>query len=135
MATEGWRVVRAVLDGAVGDVVVGGHHTQLALTGSLLEVAIGDSTGRVIGRHKGAPDVVRKEVAPDARLQFFIHEDTAQAEAGAIRCPDEGWVFRYYLSEMRRARAEIGDQGFERVEMVADIIGNPDSAIRGTVEG
>ena len=107
----------------------------MALTGCLLEVAIGDSAGRVIRRHQGAPDVIREEIAPDARLQFFINEDTAQAEAGAIRRPHEGWIFGHYFCEVRRARAEISDQAFERVEMVADVVGDPNPAIGGTVEG
>ena len=90
-------VVRSVFDGAVGEVIVRGHHTELALTCRLFEVAIGHRARRVVDRDERGTDIVRKGVAPHARLELLVHEDAAKAKPGPISGANEGGVFRHDL--------------------------------------
>ena len=79
LSAERWGVIRSVFNGAVREVVVSGHDAELALTGCLLEIAVGDRSGRVVSRDEGAADVFRQGITPHARLECFIHEDSSKA--------------------------------------------------------
>ena len=97
-AGDSGGVVRSVGHGGVPHVVVMGNEGSLGQQGSLLQVAVGDASMGVVGRHELGLDGFREGEPPDAALACGVVENPAHAGFCGIGGANEGWVLRHDLS-------------------------------------
>ena len=93
-ARESRRVVGAVSDGGVADVMRVGHKSRLGSESRLLQVTIRDSSSRVVERDQVPLDVLRERKSPDKGFSLMVEEDSAHAHLGSISRSQEGRFLR-----------------------------------------
>ena len=95
-------------------------HVDLAKKASMLQVAVGHVTVRVVNADQGILNVLREGMAPIVALAVGIEEDPAHASFGSVSGTQQGRLLGYQLGQVSGARAEAGSEATEGVEAAAD---------------
>jgi hypothetical protein len=97
---HGRGVVTTVRDGGVLDVMVRSHDHDLPDLSRVFQVAVGDVSRKVIGRHQSLLDLEWKGESPDVGQSFGAVIDATHASLGCVGGTGEAGVFRRDLRQV-----------------------------------
>lgn len=118
-AGHGRGVVTHGLEGGVGDGMAVGHDVMVCEDGGIFQVAVGDVAGRVVGRHEGGLDVVRKREAPVVAAAGVVEVHAAHALSSSIGGAKEQRELGHKFSQVGRPSAEARCEAGEGVQVAA----------------
>ena len=95
----------------------------------MLEVAVGDATGWVVGGDQVPLHVQRKRVTPEVRLVFVVEVDPTHAHLGGVRSAGERGFFGDYLSEVGCPVAQASSERGECVDVVPQGLGDANAVV------
>ena len=128
-------VVGAVHESGVADVVGRSHEVHLAEETRVLEVAVGDGAGGVVGGHEAPLDVGRERVAPEVALAGVVEVHPAHACLGGVGAPEEAGVLRDNFGEEGGPVFKAGREAGEGVDVEPEVAVDAHSVPLGTLEG
>ena len=128
------RVVGQGGGGQLADVVGLGDGVMVGHQGSLFQVAVGEAAGRVVGGDHAVLNVLGEREPPERRGVSFGEEDAAHAELGGVSGAQDSRLVRHDFAETCGARAEAEREGFEVVQVGADVLVDPNAMVVGALE-
>jgi hypothetical protein len=134
VAGQSRGIVRARGQCEFTGVVRCGGHIGVAHQPGLLEVAVGQVAGGVgVGDH-AAGNVPRELGAPEDGGVVVGEEDPTHARRARVDSTKDGWCVGDELGEMSGPRGEVGRQGLEVLQVVADVAREADAVALGVLD-
>ena len=100
----------------------------------MLEVTVGDASGRIFTGDQVSLDVRREGTSPEVVLEFVVEVDPTHAHLGGIGGSGERWFLGDDLREVGSPVAKTCREGGKGVDVVPEGTGDSDSVILGLGE-
>ena len=92
-----WGVVRSVFQGGIAHVMAMGHDVHLSQQARVFQVAVGDISCWVGGRHKASLDFGWEGLPPYICRSFAVKVHSTHARLGCVSGAQESRLLRDYL--------------------------------------
>ena len=127
-------VVGEVVGGGVDNWEVLGLDGHLTKESTVLQVAVGDGPGRVVGGDNVGLDVRRKRQSPQVGLESVVKEDTAHPSLGSISRSEVGRSLGDDLCKVSGSVTQTGSQVGKGIHMSPEGAVDPDPVTFGLGE-